>query len=327
MAKRVGRRAVDLRRVLAGERAAAVVCGAAVGVDDDLPAGQAAVADRPADHEASGRVDQEPRIRAEHVGRDHGLDDLLYDGLLDVLVPDLLAVLGRQHDGVDRHRPTAFIADRDLGLGIGPKPLEGARLADLRLPFHQPVRAGDRKGHQHVGFVAGIAEHQPLVAGALVEIQALAFVDALRDIGRLPVERDPDLAAFMVESELRRIVADLPDHPSRHLRIVHVPVRRDLSRHDHQPGGHQGLAGHPRDGILLKQGIEDCIGNLVGHLVGVALRYGFRGKQIRVRHIQNTPVGRDNINPETKSIRPRWAGGPCAVWCHEQMLERGTAAS
>ncbi len=51
VARRVGGRAVDLRRVLAGERAAAVRGRAAVGVDDDLAPGQAGVAHRAADHE------------------------------------------------------------------------------------------------------------------------------------------------------------------------------------------------------------------------------------------------------------------------------------
>ena len=32
---------------------------------------------------------------------------------------------------------------------------------------HQAVGIVDRRGHQHVGFVGGVAEHQALVAGAL----------------------------------------------------------------------------------------------------------------------------------------------------------------
>jgi hypothetical protein len=58
VARGVGGAAVDLARVLAAEGAAAVRAGAAVGVDDDLAAGQAAVALRAADDEAAGRVDQ-----------------------------------------------------------------------------------------------------------------------------------------------------------------------------------------------------------------------------------------------------------------------------
>ena len=55
-ARGVGGRAVDLRAVLAREGAAAVTAHAAVGVDDDLAAGQAGVAHRTADDEAAGRV-------------------------------------------------------------------------------------------------------------------------------------------------------------------------------------------------------------------------------------------------------------------------------
>merc|ERR1719421_192517 len=55
----VRRRAVDLGRVLAGERTATVRTPAAVGVDDDLAAREARVALRPADGELARRVDVE----------------------------------------------------------------------------------------------------------------------------------------------------------------------------------------------------------------------------------------------------------------------------
>ena len=57
VAGHVGGAAVDLGRVLAAEGAAAVPAPAAVGVDDDLAARQAAVAVRAADDELAGRVD------------------------------------------------------------------------------------------------------------------------------------------------------------------------------------------------------------------------------------------------------------------------------
>ncbi len=69
-AGRVGGRAIDLGRVLAGEAAAAVAGHAAVRVDDDLAAGQAGIAHRPADHEAAGRVHVDDRVerRAARAG-------------------------------------------------------------------------------------------------------------------------------------------------------------------------------------------------------------------------------------------------------------------
>ena len=57
-AAHVSRAAIDLGRIFAGERAAAVTAHAAVAVDDDLAAGQTGVALRSADDETAGRVDQ-----------------------------------------------------------------------------------------------------------------------------------------------------------------------------------------------------------------------------------------------------------------------------
>src|SRR5579863_1210263 len=56
VARRVRRGSVDLRRVLARERAAAVRRSAPVRVDDDLPSRDAGVAHRPADDELARRI-------------------------------------------------------------------------------------------------------------------------------------------------------------------------------------------------------------------------------------------------------------------------------
>ena len=55
IARGIGGRAIDLGRVLAGEGAAAMRGRAAVGIDDDLAAGEAGVAIRSADDEFAGR--------------------------------------------------------------------------------------------------------------------------------------------------------------------------------------------------------------------------------------------------------------------------------
>src|SRR5690606_18258018 len=78
-------RAVDLGRVLAAEGAAAVTAPTAVGVDDDLPPGQAAIAVRSADHKSTGRVDVVFRVCRQHTGRDSRSDDVLPDVLVDRL--------------------------------------------------------------------------------------------------------------------------------------------------------------------------------------------------------------------------------------------------
>ena len=75
--------AVDLRRVLAGEGTAAVGRVAAVGVDDDLAAGETGVTGRAADDEAAGRVHVVFRILVEQTGGEVRLDDGLDSFLLD----------------------------------------------------------------------------------------------------------------------------------------------------------------------------------------------------------------------------------------------------
>ena len=62
IARHVCRAAVDLGRVFAGERAAAMPRDTAVGIDDDLAPGQPGVAERTTGDKAPGRVDEDARV-------------------------------------------------------------------------------------------------------------------------------------------------------------------------------------------------------------------------------------------------------------------------
>ena len=59
---------------------------AAVRVDDDLAAGQAGVAHRPADDEAARRVDVDLRVDCPQLSRDDRLDDHLDDVVAQPIV-------------------------------------------------------------------------------------------------------------------------------------------------------------------------------------------------------------------------------------------------
>ena len=104
---------------------------------------------------------------------------------------DLRAVLGGDHHGVDPPGLAVLVLDRDLALAVGPQPGEPSGLAELRQPDRQLVGQLDRHGHQIRRLVAGKAEHQALVAGALLLVQALALGDALRDVRALLAQRPP----------------------------------------------------------------------------------------------------------------------------------------
>jgi hypothetical protein len=244
----------------------------------DLATGQAGVALGAADDEAAGRVDQEA-CALEQCRRDHRLDDLLDHRLGQRLVRDVGGVLGRDDDRVDAHRAAVDVLDGDLRLRIRAQPRQLAVAAHLGLAFHQAVRVVDRHRHQFRRLVTGEAVHQALVAGALVEVEALAFIDAGGDVHRLLVVAHQHAAALVVEADVRIGVADALHDLACDLCVVDLGAGGDLACHHDQAGVHQGLGGDAAMLVLRQDRIQGGVGNRVGDLVGMAFRYRFRGKQ------------------------------------------------
>jgi len=290
VARSVGGAAVHLRRVLAAERAAAVRAGAAVGVHDDLAARQPAVALRAADDEAARGVDEVLGV-LQPGRRQHGLDDLLDDGFgeaglhLGGRFALVGAVLGGEHHGVDAVGLAIHVAHRDLALGVGAQEGQAAVLAQLRLALDQAVRVVDRRGHQLGRFVAGVAEHQALVAGAGVQVVVARVVHSLGDVVALLVVGHEHGAAFVVDAVVGVVVADALDGVARHLDVVHVGVGGDLAGQHHQAGVCERLGGHARARVLFKDCVEDGVRDLVCDLVGMALGDGFGSEEKVVRHL------------------------------------------
>ncbi len=259
---------------------------AAVGVDDDLAAGQAGVAHRAADLEAAGRVHEQ--AVALGVELDAVLDELGQDVLDDELADvgreqrvevDVRGVLRGDHDRVEADGLVAVVLDGDLGLAVGAQVRDGPVLADLGQAAREPVRDVDRQRHELGGLVAGVAEHQALVAGALlVELVLVALdallvggVDALRDVRGLGADGHRHAAGGAVEALLRGVVADLEDLLPDELRDRRVGLRRHLTRDVHETRGDEGLHGDARGRVLGEKCIEDRVADLVSDLVGVAL--------------------------------------------------------
>ena len=295
--------AVDLRAVLARERAAAVTAHAAVGVDDDLAPGEAAVAHRPADDEAPSRVDVDLGALGEldPLVSEHGLDDLLGHVATQRGVVDVLGML-RGHDNLLHiHGSAVDVAHRNLRLAVRAQVGQRAVLAHLRQTLAHALCQVNRHRHESLRLLAGIAEHHALVTCAhrLVDIFCLAvlrlerLVDALRDVGRLLVDSVQNAAGRAIEAVLRAIVADLADDVTHDGRHVDIGLCANLARHDdHARCGH-GLAGaaHLRHvgglarrgnvalllqlGFLLEDRVEDRVGNLIADLVRVTLRHRF----------------------------------------------------
>ncbi len=90
-------------------------------------------------------------------------------------------MLSREHHRVDTDDFAAVVLESDLAFRIRTQPRQRAVFTYFRLALHQTVRIGHWRRHQHVGFVGGVAEHQALVARAL--LQRIGAVNALVNVG------------------------------------------------------------------------------------------------------------------------------------------------
>ncbi len=257
--------------------------GPAVGVDDDLAAGETGVPVRPADHEGARRVHvPDGVLREPAVGQD--LADVgLHDGADVGRGLAFVGVLVADDDLRDLDRLAVLVADRELALGVGAKRRFRTGLPRLGEAAEDRMGVLDRRRHELGRLHRGVAEHDALVARAFV--LRLGRVHALRDVRGLAVKEVRDLAMRVMELLLR--VADVGDAVARDcLDAAHEVVqllgggKAHLSADHHPVGRREGLAGDASLGFLGEESVEHGVGDAVADLVGVALGDGFRGEDV-----------------------------------------------
>lgn len=115
-----------------------------------------------------------------------------------------------------------------------------------------------REGVELRGFVGGIAEHETLVTGTEL-LESLVKVKTLGDIGRLLLNGNHDVAGLVVETLVRRVIADLLDGTSDDALVVNLRLGGNLTEdHDHAGLGRR-LASDLGERVLRETGIEDSI--------------------------------------------------------------------
>src|SRR5690606_12508952 len=211
----------------------------------------------------------------------------LHHRLTQVFGADVLVVLGVQHYRLDGLGAVALVSHGYLGLAVGAQPGQLAALAYFRLAGGQPTHILDGHEHPPPGHVGGIAVHQALVAGALVQVQAGAFVDPLGDLRRLAVEGDQHGTVLAVEAHAAIVVADVEDGLADDVGVVDHGIGGDLAGDHRHAGVDHDLTGHAGLGVLRQDGVEDGIGTVVGDLVGMAFAHGFGRYEIAARHNSN----------------------------------------
>ena len=175
---------------------------AAVGVHDDLAAGQTGVAHRPADHESPRGVDVILGVRVQQTARNHRLDHVSQDFRAQLIIPDRLGVLGGDDHRIHTERLSVLIVfNRNLGFSVGTKVRAGSVLANFRKSLGELVGQQDRGGHQFGIFVYGETEHHALVTSA-------AGIHTHCDVARLLVNAGNHGAGIAIETVQCVVVPD-----------------------------------------------------------------------------------------------------------------------
>ncbi len=221
-------------------------------------------------------------VFVQQFSRQGVLDDQLHHRFFQVGLGDVGVVLGRQNHSIDTHNLAVLVAAGDLALGVRTQPRQQAALAGFGLALNQAVGEGDRRRHQHVGFVAGVAEHQSLVACALVF--RLLAVNALGDVDGLFADDVDHTTGVAVVAYFRGGVADVFDHTAYQVFQIDPGAGGDFTADDGHAGLDHGFAGHARVRIVGQDGVQYRIGNLVGQFVRMAFGDRFGGEDVVVRH-------------------------------------------
>jgi hypothetical protein len=115
-----------------------------------------------------------------------------------------------------------------------------------------------------------------LIAGALLLVAAGADRDALRDVRRLLVHAHHDLARRAVEPvHALAAVTDVVDDFAGRRFVVDLVLARDLAGDEDEVRRHEAFARDAAVRIAAQVCVEDRIGDLVAHLVGMAFGDGF----------------------------------------------------
>ncbi|BBG31385.1 glutamyl-tRNA reductase [Zymobacter palmae] len=289
IAASVSSAAVNLRRILTGERTATVTRHATVSINDDLAASQTTVAHRATNDEVAGRVDVEAGVFGDPFCRQYIADNQLFHGLTQFFLRHVFIMLSGQHDRFDRFR-LAFgvVAEGQLAFRVRTQPWQRAILAQLGLTFDQSVCVMDRRRHQRRGFVGGIAEHQPLITGTL--IFGAATIDALSDIDALLADQVDDTARCAVETDLRRGITDIENHVTNQVFQVNPCACGDLACHYRHASLDQRFTRNTCLLVTCNQGVQYRVRNLIRDLVGMPFGYRFRSKEVGVAHYVSTLI-------------------------------------
>ena len=247
-------------------------CKCAVAVHHELAPGQAGIGIRAALHKLAAGVQDDFRVVGGHTvkgKREH----ILVQQIRQLIDVGVLLVLDRNDHCGDAHRRVAVVFHRDLHLAVRADVGDNAGHAGDFQQRYKALRRHHRHGQIFGRFVAGVADHNALIArteGVLVLSLSQFRLDSARNVGALVVDVAVDLVGFRVIADIAQGVADDVEH-------IRLSAGRDFARHNDVTVGCHYLTGHAAGGIMLQTGVQHAVGNEVAQLVGMPAHDGFCG--------------------------------------------------
>src|SRR5436190_5484431 len=156
------------------------------------------------------------------------------------------------------------------------------------------MRIHNRCGHQLGGFARGVAEHEALVAGALLGgffAFGFASVHTLGDVGALGGDGVHDEDLVGMEHVVIIGVANFSDGFAGDGGEVQLGASGNFAAHNNEVAFGVGFASDAAGGILGEAGVEDGIGDGIADFVGMAFTDGFGGEDVFFAHKDKKGVG------------------------------------
>jgi aromatic ring-cleaving dioxygenase len=186
---------------------------------------------------------------------------------LDLIVGDSISVLNTHQDSVNAHGFNAFfgvlILNGHLGLVIGHHPRQYFLVHAFSQAFAQLVSEQMGEWHAFFRLVGGVTDHEALVTRAEVFF-VLVSSDAVENFRALDVKVDHDSAIFVIHAFLDIIVSDFLDGLTDNLFITDLCFGVDFTKYHAHIVFHACFTCDQRFWILLKQGVQNRIGNIIG---------------------------------------------------------------
>mmetsp|Transcript_32632 Transcript_32632/g.60018 ORF Transcript_32632/g.60018 Transcript_32632/m.60018 type:complete len:264 (+) Transcript_32632:660-1451(+) len=253
----------------------------AIRVNDDLTSSKTRISMGATNHKPSRGVEVVDGLVIEVLSRDNRLDHVLHKIRGDLLVGDILRVLGGDHNSVNAlgHWNTILelVLTSDLSLAIGAHPVASAVLANLSELGSQRCGKHVSEGHESVGLISGVPKHDALVTST--DVFNLNGIHRLRNVGGLFLDGHNDIASLVVKTLGRIVIADVADSITDDLLVVDSRLRRDLAE-DHDHASLAASLTRYTGGLIPRDArIEDSIRHLIAKLVRMALVDGLRSEK------------------------------------------------